>query len=94
MYAITDTLADLLVDRMTDQAAKYRTIADSPSLRGPAHKDARRRYRELARDAERVIAGLNTGEGVTRESAKLEAPPAPPRQAHHRRRHRQSRLKD
>jgi hypothetical protein len=66
VYTIGNRVADDLIRHASEQAARAERTAKHRDLRGPEHAADRKRLRGIAREWHYVIAGLNTGEGVTR----------------------------
>jgi len=70
MYEVNDWAADYVVRAASDEAERLARVARHRDLRGPEHAEDRKRLRARAHALHCVIAGLNTGEGVTRRSAR------------------------
>ena len=70
MYEVNDIVANELVKFASLRVKVLRQTASANGNRGPKHADFRRQLRSRASEYERAIAGINTGEGVTRRSAR------------------------
>jgi hypothetical protein len=68
MFEIGNYAADDVVGFCVDKATSLRKAATSHGMRGRENSRKRAQLRADADDYERVVAGLNTGEGVTRMS--------------------------
>lgn len=68
MFEVSDRAADWMVERLVVRAQSLRRQAYK--LRGHQHAEDRARMRDMAHECDCIVAGLNTGEGVTRASAR------------------------
>ncbi len=68
-YVVNDIVADNIVDHASRRIEALTKLVNQRALRGPVHADRRAHIRGMIEQYELVIAGFNTGEGVTRGSA-------------------------
>lgn len=68
MYTITDKTADSLITEIARRQRILREALRRKDMQGDANAEQRASIRAKIEDYDRVIAGLNTGEGVTRGS--------------------------
>jgi hypothetical protein len=69
VYQVDDWAADKVVAFASAEADELERMARSRDLRGTDNARSRRIMRERAHQLRMVVAGLNTGEGVTRRAA-------------------------
>lgn len=69
MYLVSTFGADFVVAAASEEAKRLEKLAASKEMRGPEHAAHRKALRLRASDLHCVVAGINTGEGVTRASA-------------------------
>lgn len=67
MYLIGDKTADVMVRALTEREGALE--AQLKRLRGPEFAGPRANLREQLRQTREAMAGINTGDGVTRKSA-------------------------
>lgn len=67
MYRVGDRTADFIIRKLSEREASLE--AEMRRLRGPEFVAARNTLREQLRQTREAMAGINTGEGVTRASA-------------------------
>jgi hypothetical protein len=72
MYEISSRVADEVVRFASAEAKQLEKTARSADMRGPDNAQSRKALRRMANEYHCVVAGLNTGEGVTRRSAARE----------------------
>lgn len=71
MFKISDRTSDEIVRFLSAEAERLEGIAKHRDLRGPENAEDRKRLRDMAHEFHCAVAGLNTGEGVTRRSATI-----------------------
>lgn len=70
MYEVGKHAADFVVEEASQEAERLEQLARHRDLRGPKHAEDRKRLRARAHDLRCVVAGINTGDGVTRKGAR------------------------